>query len=81
MSVLTNKRYKTYPSEFSFCPLGHGPGMGIWDAGGSKILVWGFAMAAHRLRTLALSFFLKILPGARFRALSAGVHCTLRVAG
>ena len=26
-----------------------------------------------------LSFFLYILPGARFRALSAGVHCTLRV--
>ena len=28
-----------------------------------------------------LSFFLYILPGARFWALSAGVHCTLRVAG
>ena len=28
-----------------------------------------------------LSFFLYILPGARFRALSADVHCTLRVAG
>ena len=27
------------------------------------------------------SFFLYILPGARFRALLAGVHCTLRVAG
>ena len=26
-----------------------------------------------------LSFFLYILPGARFRALSAGVHCTLRI--
>ena len=28
-----------------------------------------------------LSFFLYILPGTRFRALSAGVDCTLRVAG
>ena len=28
-----------------------------------------------------LSFFLYILPGARFRALSTGVHCTLQVAG
>ena len=28
-----------------------------------------------------LSFFLYILPGARFRALSTGVHCTLRGAG
>ena len=27
-----------------------------------------------------ISFFFSILPGARFRALSAGVHCTLRVA-
>ena len=31
-------------------------------------------------RPFFLSFFLYILPGARFRALSAGVHCTLRVA-
>ena len=31
------------------------------------------------LVTFFLSFFLYILPGARFRALSAGVHCTLRV--
>ena len=37
-----------------------------------------------RSRPVPLSFFLfflYILPGARFRALSAGVHCTLRVAG
>ena len=27
----------------------------------------------------SFSFFLYILPGARFRALSAGVHCTIRV--
>ena len=32
-------------------------------------------------KSFLLSFFLYILPGARFRALSAGVHCTLRVAG
>ena len=30
---------------------------------------------------LEVSFSIYILPGARFRALSAGVHCTLRVAG
>ena len=33
------------------------------------------------LRAIFLSFFFYILPGARFQALSAGVHCTLRVAG
>ena len=35
---------------------------------------------SHCLR-IHPSFFLYILPGARFRALSAGAHCTLRVAG
>ena len=30
--VLTNKRYKTYQTGFSSCPLGHAPGMGLWDA-------------------------------------------------
>ena len=43
-----NKRYKTYQTEFSFCPLGHVPGGGtlvcvcVWG-GGSKILALGFA--------------------------------------
>ena len=31
--VLTNERYKTYQTGFSFCPLGHAPGMGLWGAG------------------------------------------------
>ena len=33
--VLTNERYKTYQTGFSFCPLGHAPGMGLWGAGGT----------------------------------------------
>ena len=32
--VLTNERYKTYQTEFSFCPLAHAPGVGLWGAGG-----------------------------------------------
>ena len=28
--VLTNERYKTYQTGFSFCHLGHAPGMGLW---------------------------------------------------
>ena len=28
--VLTNKRYKTYQTGFSFCLLGHAPGVGLW---------------------------------------------------
>ena len=34
--VLTNERYKTYQTGFSFCPLGHAPGMGLWGSGGAQ---------------------------------------------
>ena len=34
--VLTNKRYKTYQTGFSFCSLGHAPGVGLWGAGGAQ---------------------------------------------
>ena len=31
--ILANERYKTYQTGFSFCPLGHAPGVGLWGAG------------------------------------------------
>ena len=34
--LLTNERYKTYQTGFSFRHLG--PGVGLWGAGGSKII-------------------------------------------
>ena len=34
--VLTNERYKTYQTGFSFCSLGHAPGVGLWGAGAAK---------------------------------------------
>ena len=34
--VLTNERYKTYQTRFSFCPLVHDPGVGLWGAGGAQ---------------------------------------------
>ena len=34
--VLTNERYNTYQTEFSFCPLGHAPGVGLWGAAGAQ---------------------------------------------
>ena len=46
--VLTNKRYKTYQPEFSFCGLGHAPGVGLGVLR-VKTWVWGFALAPHRL--------------------------------
>ena len=30
--VLTNERYKTYQTGFSFCHLGHAPGVGLLGA-------------------------------------------------
>ena len=34
--VLTNERYKTYQTGFSFFPLGHAPGVELWGAGGAQ---------------------------------------------
>ena len=34
--VLTNERYKTYQTGFSFCRLGHAPGVGLWGIGGAQ---------------------------------------------
>ena len=34
--VLTNVRYKTYQTRFSFCPLGQATGMGLWGAGAAQ---------------------------------------------
>ena len=34
--VLTNERYKTYQTGFSFCRLCHAPWVGLWGAGVSR---------------------------------------------
>ena len=34
--VPTNERYKTYQTGFSFCRLGHTPGLGVLSAGDAK---------------------------------------------
>ena len=34
--VLTNERYKTYQTGFSFCLLGHALGVGLWGAWGAQ---------------------------------------------
>ena len=36
--ILTNKRYKTYQTVFSFCCLGHATGPGLWGAGGAQVI-------------------------------------------
>ena len=54
--VLTNKRKKTYWTEFSFCCQGHAPGWDLGVLGESKTLEWGFAMAPHRLRALVFLY-------------------------
>ena len=34
--ALTNERYKIYQTGFSFCRLGHAPGVGLCGAGGAQ---------------------------------------------
>ena len=34
--VLTNERYKTYQTGFSFCRLGHASGLGLWGTTGAQ---------------------------------------------
>ena len=36
--VLTNEKYKTYQTGFSFCYLCHAPGVGLWGAGGPRVV-------------------------------------------
>ena len=36
MCVLTNERYRTYQTGFSFSSLGHALGVGLWGAGGAQ---------------------------------------------
>ena len=50
--VLTNKRSKTYWTEFSFCWQGHVPWWNCGVPGESKKFSVGICDGAHRLRTL-----------------------------
>ena len=40
--VLTNEIYKTYQTGFSFCHLGHAPGVGLRGAGGAQGVIFFF---------------------------------------
>ena len=58
MCVLTNERYKTYRAEFSFCQLGHAPGVGLrgrWGAQGghlfSNMVMWHIKSTGMASRT------------------------------
>ena len=42
MCVLTNERYKTYQTGFSFSLPGHAPGVGLWGAGGAQGVIFFF---------------------------------------
>ena len=47
--VLTNARYKTYQTAFSFCLLGHAPGMGLWAAEGVKKMFFKHGHVAYQI--------------------------------
>ena len=42
MCLLTNERYKTYQTGFSFGRLGHGPGVGLWGTVGGCVVKKNF---------------------------------------
>ena len=45
--VLTNERYKTYQTGFSFCCRGHAPGVGLWALGVPRWLKKFFFKHGH----------------------------------
>ena len=58
--VFTNERYKTYQTGFSFCRLGHAPGVGLRGAGGaqgvkndffSNMVMWHIKLTGMTSRT------------------------------
>ena len=55
--VLTNERYKTYQTGFSFCRLGHAPGVGLSGGGGcpwsffSNMVMWHIKSTGMTSRT------------------------------
>ena len=49
MCVITNERYKTYQAGFSFCRLGHAPGVGLWGAGVQQIIFFKHVHVAYQI--------------------------------
>ena len=58
--VLTNERYKIYQTGFSFCRLGHAPGVGLRGTGGaqgvkkkfySSMVMWHMKLTGMTSRT------------------------------
>ena len=49
MCVLPNERYKTNQTGFSFCCQGHAPGVGLWGAGGQKLLFFKNGHVAYQI--------------------------------
>ena len=50
----TSERYKIYQTGFSFCHLGHAPGVGLWGVGvprggGSKIIFLKHGHVAYQI--------------------------------
>ena len=56
--VLTNERYKTYQTGFSFYYLGHAPGMGLWGAGvpgGQKLFFFSSNMVMWYIKSTGMT--------------------------
>ena len=47
--ILTNERYKTIQTRFSFCPLGHAPGVRLGAPRGSKKFFFKHSHVAYQI--------------------------------
>ena len=53
--VLTNERYKTYQTGFSFCLLGHAPGARLWGAVGAQGSNFFFKLAMQHIKSTGMT--------------------------
>ena len=53
--VLTNERYKTNQTGFSFYYLGHGPGVGLWDGGGAQVVIFFSNMVMSHIKSTRMT--------------------------
>ena len=53
--VLTNERYKTYQTGFSFCRLGHAPGVGLWGAWGAQVVIFFSNMVMWYIKSTGMT--------------------------
>ena len=53
--VLTNNRYKTYQTGFSFCRLDYAPGVRLWGASGAQGVIFLSNMVMWHIKSTGMT--------------------------